>query len=270
VDTKALAEDRNRAGAVVENFVAMELVKQISWSRSRPTLHHFRDVVGNEVDFVLEAPNGRIAGIEVKCSSDLGARDWRGLETLASVAGRISRRESSYTGQQRLAFGENLLALPIASLWETLSPTHTVRTKNIVITPLQACLKKPPVPPANPVILSKNPKQPRVSDQPVESQGRDGSPSRPIFAAKPPLSPPKQATSSPESWDPYGESLPPWLLRGVLLHLWRGSTSVLARFRFGFLRCIDRKHHAEFRPAEQRRHSISNRPPWFSMVVWTM
>jgi predicted AAA+ superfamily ATPase len=120
VDAKALAKDRNRAGAVVENFVAMELVKQISWSRTRPTLHHFRDVSGHEVDFVLEAPDGRIAGIEVKCSSDLGSRDWRGLETLAALAGKdFVRGIILYTGRQRLASGNNLLALPIGSLWKT-------------------------------------------------------------------------------------------------------------------------------------------------------
>jgi predicted AAA+ superfamily ATPase len=123
VDAKALSEDRNRAGAVVENFVAMELVKQISWSKTRPTLHHFRDVAGNEVDFVMEAPDGRIVGIEVKCSSDLGSREWRGLETLASLAGRdFVRGIILYTGQQRLASGKNLLALPLASLWKTPMP----------------------------------------------------------------------------------------------------------------------------------------------------
>jgi len=120
VDAKALAEDRNRAGALVENFVAMELVKQISWSRTRSTIHHFRDVAGNEVDFVLEAPDGRIVGIEVKCSSDLGGRDWRGLETLASATGKdFTQGIILYTGHQRIACGENLLALPIASLWKT-------------------------------------------------------------------------------------------------------------------------------------------------------
>jgi len=120
VDAKALSEDRNRAGSLVENFVAMELMKQISWSSLRPKLHHFRDVSGNEVDFVLEAADGRIAGIEVKCSSDLGGRDWRGLETLAVVAGKdFVKGIILYTGTQRLAFGKNLIALPMASLWRT-------------------------------------------------------------------------------------------------------------------------------------------------------
>jgi hypothetical protein len=75
----------------------------------------------------MEAPDGRIVGIEVKCSSDLGSRDWRGLQTLAAVAGRdFVRGIILYTGQQRLASGKNLLALPLASLWKTpMSETKT-------------------------------------------------------------------------------------------------------------------------------------------------
>lgn len=120
VDAKALVADRNRAGSLVENFVAMELVKQASWSRTRPAIHHYRDVSGNEVDFVLEAPDGRVVGIEVKCSSDLGNRDWRGLESLAETAGKeLLKGVILYSGKQRLAFGKNLLALPMASLWRT-------------------------------------------------------------------------------------------------------------------------------------------------------
>lgn len=120
IDARALSADRNRAGAVVENFVAMELVKQISWSNIRPVLHHFRDVSGHEVDFVLEAPDGRVAGLEVKCSADLGNRDWRGLESLATAAGKdFVRGIVLYTGSKRLSFGPKLLALPMASLWRT-------------------------------------------------------------------------------------------------------------------------------------------------------
>jgi hypothetical protein len=69
---------------------------------------------------VLEAPDGRVVGIEVKCSSDLGNRDWRGLESLAETAGKdLLKGVILYSGKQRLAFGKNLLALPMASLWRT-------------------------------------------------------------------------------------------------------------------------------------------------------
>ena len=120
IDAKALAADLNRAGAVLENFVAMELMKQITWSDTRPTLHHYRDVSGNEVDFVLESPDGRIVSMEIKCASDIGKNDCRGLEDLARAVGKdFVRGIILYTGFQRLSFGKNLLALPIATLWQT-------------------------------------------------------------------------------------------------------------------------------------------------------
>ncbi|MEI8293906.1 MAG: ATP-binding protein [bacterium] len=120
VDARALAGDRNRAGSVMENFVAMELMKQITWSDTRPRLHHYRDVSGNEVDFVLESPDGRVVGIETKCASDIGKNDFRGLEDLARAVGEdFIRGIILHTGSHRLLFGKNLLALPIATLWRT-------------------------------------------------------------------------------------------------------------------------------------------------------
>lgn len=39
-------------GALVENFVATELIKQISWSERGPTLHHVRLHMQQEVEFI--------------------------------------------------------------------------------------------------------------------------------------------------------------------------------------------------------------------------
>ncbi len=52
-----------RFGALLETFVMMELRKQIGWSQSQPTLWHFRDRGGAEVDIVMEYPDGRIVGV---------------------------------------------------------------------------------------------------------------------------------------------------------------------------------------------------------------
>ena len=116
MDAKALTEDRNRDGAVVENCVAIELVKQISWIKTRPTLHNFCDVSGNEVHFVMEAPDDRIIGIKVKCSSYLGTHDWRGQETLPSLVGEdFVQGIILYTGPQRLASGKTCSPSPLAA-----------------------------------------------------------------------------------------------------------------------------------------------------------
>ena len=113
-----LNEDPGVAGPLLENFVIMELAKQASWSRWRPGVFHFRTHTGQEVDIVLEAEDGRIAGIEVKAASSMGEADFRGLKALREADGkRFHRGVVLYTGHELLPFGPGLWALPISALW---------------------------------------------------------------------------------------------------------------------------------------------------------
>lgn len=116
-DTAAIGEDRT-TGALVESFVGNELLKQIGWHDRVLTLHHFRTHVGAEVDFVLEAPDGMIVGIEVKLSSTLGSGDVRGLKALQEAAGKRFRRGIIlYGGTTVVPLGSQLTAVPMANLW---------------------------------------------------------------------------------------------------------------------------------------------------------
>jgi len=114
------AADPKVGGMLLEDFVAMELMKQATWSHTRPSLWHFRDHRGNEVDFVLEARGGRkIVGVEVKSRATLDAGDFNGLRMLAEAAGeRFHRGIVLYTGAEPLPFGKQLHALPITALWQ--------------------------------------------------------------------------------------------------------------------------------------------------------
>lgn len=115
-----LLNDGVLLGALLENFVVMELIKQIEWSKARPRIYHFRTQNGYEVDIVLELSSGKIVGIEVKAGMNLTADDFKGLKALAEAAGeRFARGVILYTGQRPMPFGENLSALPIQALWET-------------------------------------------------------------------------------------------------------------------------------------------------------
>lgn len=117
VDTDRL-EDTPLCGAIVENFVLAELKKQISWSDTQPTMLHYRTQTGHEVDVVLEDRAGRIVGIEIKSAKSVGGQDFRGLQSLAEAAGkRFVRGMVLYGGKEAVAFGANLHALPIDSLW---------------------------------------------------------------------------------------------------------------------------------------------------------
>jgi predicted AAA+ superfamily ATPase len=115
-----LQADSKLAGTLLENFVALELLKQVSWSKSRPSLWHFRDHRGYEVDFVLESSRGgQIVGVEVKLAHTLDSDDAKGLRVLADAAGKAFHRGIIlYGGDEALPFGRNLWALPISALWQ--------------------------------------------------------------------------------------------------------------------------------------------------------
>ena len=117
-DAGRLRRDRALLGHVLENFVAMELIKQLGWSERRCGLFHFRTESGAEVDLVLEDRGGRLVGIEVKSAASLQKRDFRGLQALAEAAGRqFVGGVVLYTGAAVVPFGRDLRALPISRLW---------------------------------------------------------------------------------------------------------------------------------------------------------
>ncbi len=117
--TARVAEEPTTVGPLLETFVASELTKQLGWSRTRAELFHFRTHAGREVDLVLEADDGRLAGIEVKAAATIGSADFKGLEALREVAGkRFHRGVVLYTGRETLPFGADLWALPMSALWQ--------------------------------------------------------------------------------------------------------------------------------------------------------
>ena len=107
------------AGALTENFVVNELKKQTGWSEIRIKMFHFRTSNDREVDIILENSGGEIVGIEVKSSSTVNRHDFKGLNLLLdSLPKKFRRGIILYTGNQFLAFGENLFAVPIQALWK--------------------------------------------------------------------------------------------------------------------------------------------------------
>jgi predicted AAA+ superfamily ATPase len=102
----------------LENFVALELIKQVGWSQRHARLFHFRQTTGRKVDLVLEDACGDVVGIEVKASATVSDKDFQGLRALAGTAGeRFRRGIVLYNGIASAAFGPNLHALPLQTLW---------------------------------------------------------------------------------------------------------------------------------------------------------
>lgn len=118
-DSRRLGSNSTLAGPVLENFVVMELFKQITWSRARPKVFHFRTQAGLEVDIVLEDTSGSCVGIEVKAASSVGAGDFKGLRVLAEALGkRFKKGVVLYMGRETIPFGRKMFALPLGALWE--------------------------------------------------------------------------------------------------------------------------------------------------------
>lgn len=116
--TWSLSES-SRFGQVLENFVVSEILKQCSWEKERMEVYHFRTQNGEEVDIILQDRKGSFVGIEVKSSSTVSLKDFKGLISFREITKeRFCRGIVLYTGDTIIPFGENLWAIPIQALWE--------------------------------------------------------------------------------------------------------------------------------------------------------
>ncbi len=110
--------DAIASGALLESFVLMELVKQTTWSEALVRLSHYRDDKDREVDIIVEAQGGRVAGIEVKAAIDVDERDFRHLAYLRDKLGdRFANGVVFHCGTEPVRWGDRLVSLPISALW---------------------------------------------------------------------------------------------------------------------------------------------------------
>ncbi|KKX99177.1 hypothetical protein AAY78_03190 [Microbacterium sp. Ag1] len=106
------------SGPMLECFVIGELRRQLTWARQRASLYHFRDSRGVEVDAVLETPDGRVVGIEVKATATVRAKDASGLSVLRDRLGdRFVAGYVLHSGRSSVAVGDRIAAIPMDSLW---------------------------------------------------------------------------------------------------------------------------------------------------------
>lgn len=117
-DAARLSEPDGAAGPLLETFVTSELARQLTWSEQPARLFHYRTKDQVEVDVVLETPDGRVVGIEVKAGATVRSEDLAGLRHLARRLGdRFVAGVVLYTGGQTLPFGDRITAMPMDALW---------------------------------------------------------------------------------------------------------------------------------------------------------
>lgn len=109
---------REYFGALVEQFVALELLKQRTWSEVPFDLFHYRDRDGLEVDLVAETRDGRLVAIEVKTSMTPTKQHWGNLERFRE---RFKDRQITgvllHGGTHTATMHEWLHILPVPALW---------------------------------------------------------------------------------------------------------------------------------------------------------
>ena len=119
IDIDRLRKDQCMTGSIIENFVILELLKQISWSDLTIQMFYYRDYSHTEVDIILEGPGGDLVAIEIKSGQSISSDDFKGLRSFQKSAGdKCIQGILLYSGSTYLPFGEKLSAIPIASLWE--------------------------------------------------------------------------------------------------------------------------------------------------------
>jgi predicted AAA+ superfamily ATPase len=105
-------------GAVLENFVLMEIVKQTSASPARPAVFHYRSADGLEVDALIEPRGGPICAVEVKAAATLSRRDSQGLRSLSATLGdEFGAGVILHAGTEAARLAPKIWALPLSALW---------------------------------------------------------------------------------------------------------------------------------------------------------
>jgi predicted AAA+ superfamily ATPase len=118
-NAERLEQNPAMLGHVIENFVIVELLKALSWSKTIAQPYHYRLHEGSEeVDLVLESTSGKTVGIEIKAYQTITGDDFRGLKKLKEHVGKeFLRGIVLYIGSKQLSFGPDLAAIPISALW---------------------------------------------------------------------------------------------------------------------------------------------------------
>ena len=109
-------------GFILENFIAVELKKQLSLMDDGK-LFHLRTSDLKEIDFIVEKRNGDILAIEVKAAKTVVPDDFKHILFLQkSIDRKFIRGIVLYTGDKIVEFGKDLYAIPVTALWENIFP----------------------------------------------------------------------------------------------------------------------------------------------------
>jgi uncharacterized protein len=119
VNTRSILRNGDLMGRLIDSFVVAQLRPELGISETMPTINHLRLEDGRrEIDILLEAPDGRVVGIEIKAGAEPDGADAKHLIWLREQLGdQFATGVVFHTGPHPYALSENIYALPIATLW---------------------------------------------------------------------------------------------------------------------------------------------------------
>ena len=107
---------KKRWGAMVETWVAEELIKWIKTEGDDYRIYFWRTHTGKEVDFILSYGD-KLIGIEVKWSHKITGEDFKGLRNAQKEMGNIWHCSVVlYGGNNIVPFGKKEIAMPFSVL----------------------------------------------------------------------------------------------------------------------------------------------------------
>ncbi len=102
-------------GAIVETFVASELIKNRYNAAQEPSMGFFRDSAGHEIDFVID-DGGDVRLIEVKASSTFNGEFLKNIRFYrAQPPARVSHSSVIYTGTEAFSV-DDISVVPISEI----------------------------------------------------------------------------------------------------------------------------------------------------------
>ena len=119
VDARSALRDADLLGRVIDSFVVSQLRAELAVCDQRPSLYHLREAHGRrEVDVVVEAADGTVAGIEVKAGSTPSLDSARHLVWLRDRLGdRFAAGVVLHSGPHPVRLADRIVALPICAIW---------------------------------------------------------------------------------------------------------------------------------------------------------
>ena len=121
IDSEKNLKTRTDYGFWLEQAVFQSLQTWRSLDPVKRRIHYWRNRLGHEVDFVLEADN-EIVALEIKSGRTIGQKETEGLRAFKAALGRkksLIRSAVLYGGQEARSLGDEMYALPFGWLFPT-------------------------------------------------------------------------------------------------------------------------------------------------------